>query len=185
MNAYPDLREEYRNVEAALTEFSIVVRGGDSFHRPGPDGETPACSSASGDWLVARTDNAVRLGMAPCRNCYTAALDYLATEVDDSPVERREEDTAVECADTVDGDLVVADGGGGLAKESPRIATKTEDVLVTTNGVSKTYHAPAGDGEPLCSTAGSFRRVDRTALAGHKDPCADCFEVEAIDTESP
>jgi hypothetical protein len=180
--AYPDLREEYRNVEAALTEFSIVVRGGDSFHRPGPDGETPACSSASGDWLVARTDNAVRLGMAPCRNCYTAALDYLATEVDDSPVERREEGEAVDSTDTVDGDLVVADGGGGLAKASPRIAAKPEAVLVASG--SNTYHAPTANG-PLCDQHGSFRRADREALAGHRDPCKECFAVEAIDTDSP
>lgn len=178
MSAYPDLREEYKNVEAALTEFSIVLRGGDTFHRPSPEGETPACSSTAGDWIVARTDNAVRLGMAPCRNCYGAALDYLAAEVNDSPVERREEPEPVDSADTVAGDLVVADGG---LTQSAQLTTKPEDVLVASAG--NTYHAPTASG-PLCDQHGSFRSVDREILAGHRDPCEDCFAVEAIDTDS-
>lgn len=180
-----DLREEYRNVEAALTERSIIVPGGDSFHRPGCDGTTPACSAASEKWRVVDTSDAARLGMAPCRNCYWSAVDYLAAEVDDSPVERREEAAAVDTPDTPEADHVVADGGASVATQSPQLNSRTEEVLVTTNGSTTTYHAPAGGDAPLCGTAGSFRCVDRAVLAGQKDACGNCFDTDAIDTSTP
>lgn len=174
-----DLRAEYAGVEELLTDRSIIVRTGDKLHRPAPGGEQPVCQAQANEWHLVDTDNALRLGLIPCRGCYERAVDYLADEVDDSGVERRE-DAPTADGDTADALDAIADGGGVLSSP-PKLTTKPEEVLVASGG--NIYHAPTPNG-PLCNQYGSFRRTDREPLAGHRDPCKECFAVEAIDTDS-
>lgn len=178
-----DIRTEYTHVEdAVLPDTTLKAATSGNLHQMSGDGETAHCETHAAEWVRVDSENALSFGAVPCRKCFAAVANYLADDPE-SPVERR--NSADEDVSTTEPTDSVAADGGVAAIANTALTSRTEDVLVTTNGVSKTYHAPAGDEEPLCSTTGSFRLVDRTALAGHKDPCADCFEVEAIDTESP
>jgi hypothetical protein len=177
-----DLRAEYTGVEELLTERSIIVRTGDKLHRPAPGGEQPVCSAQSDEWHLVDTDNALRLGAIPCRGCYERAVEYLADEVEDNGVERRE-DTLTAATDT-DGALDAIADGGAVLSPPDKLTSKPEEVAYATDSSNKTYHAPTADGV-FCGHGGGLRVVDREVLAGQYRPCEDCFAVEAIDTDTP
>lgn len=182
MNPPDDLREEYRGVEGILPDISAIVLGGEVVHRPSPNGDTPACDVASPDFTLVETENALRVGMVPCRNCWGPVCDYLAGEPD-NPIERRGPEAADLTAD-VAADELVADGYGTVDVTQLKLTTRPEEVLVRSGGNKDVYHAPTDNG-PLCGNSGEYRQVDRKVLAGHAEPCSLCFEVDEIDTSTP
>jgi hypothetical protein len=183
MLACDDIRAEFDGVEAILPEKSVIVEGGDVIHRPEPGAKQPACSTSSGAWKYADTDDALALGMVPCRVCWAAVCDYLARRPD-SPVERRKSPQDAADGHAADMEELVADGAGTVSLEPSKLASRPEEVLVT-SGTKRCYHAPTADGKPLCDSSGEYRRVDRVSLAGHTPPCGECFAVEEIDTTTP
>ena len=183
MNQPDDLRGEFDGVEALLPEKSIIVEGGDVIHRPDPGAKQPACSTSSGAWKYANTADALHLGMVPCRVCWWSAADYLAGEAE-SPVERRKPLSDAPEGDAADMEELLADGAGTASLRDRKLASRPEEVLVT-SGAKRCYHAPTADGSPLCDHNGDYRRVERAVLAGHADPCGECFDLDALDGETP
>lgn len=82
------------------------------------------------------------------------------------------------------------DGGTTLSDavvergSTPQLEALTDQVLVAGSG--SVMHAPATDG-PLCGNRGrngqTYRCVDCEVFAGHRRPCRDCFDLEALDLE--
>jgi len=181
MSTTDDLREEYTGYEEILPDTLVMARGCGTFHRPSADGEAAGCKTASDNWQLIDSGVANKLGLEPCRSCFAGVFGYFADR-DDNGVEHAESVDVQIDEEPLTFEEIVPDGG--LTFQGKPITSRPEEVLVATNSTKDVYHAPTADG-PLCGNAGGFRRVERVTLAGHAEPCRECFEVDEIDTSTP
>jgi hypothetical protein len=183
MNPPDDLREEYHNVEAVLPETVMLADGCRTYHLAGRGGEGVFCATESSNWGRIETDDALRLSLEPCRYCFLSLFEHYSRQPD-SPVEHTETTQPLGeiDANTVTAEEIAPDGG--VEAQAKAITSRPEEVLVATNSTKDVYHAPTADG-PLCGNDGGYRRVERVTLAGHAEPCRECFEVDEIDTSTP
>jgi len=169
---------DYTGLDEILDDEALIAGPGKSAHRIGPDGK-PACGFSAGTWHRVEIENIGVHGCLPCGICYRPVAMWLADR-DDNPVEYVGDSPMDEIA--TDDELgVIADGGNASDDKNVQLGSLTEEVL-TANG-SNTIHAPAANDEPVCSSTGDFRRVDRAVMNGHGEPCAQCFDTEALEAD--
>lgn len=170
------LLTRFRNAREALPETAVAKPSSERFHRrdADTDGPAPACTrTASTDYHPVDVDEALLAGLGPCRRCWEAVLEYLATDPESPVMYRSSTATPEPTLPTSDEPFPPEDDD----TKRPRLTSVTEEVMVA--GRSK-YHAPAGD-ETLCGRTG-HRVVERRAVETHYGPCRDCFDL-AEETE--
>ncbi|MFY4815020.1 hypothetical protein ACOJIV_20345 [Haloarcula sp. AONF1] len=162
------LLARFENAREALPELVVGRPDLERFHRPEAEADEPAPSCVRvhyGDWRVVDVDEAIRSGLTPCRTCWKAVLEYLATDPD-SAVEYRDSEATPEPSEPTPGPFEPKND----RHEFEPVASLTEEVMI--DGGDK-YHAP-GVGETLCGRSG-YRIVDRRAVESHYEPCLNCF----------
>lgn len=173
--AETSLLNRFENVEEVLPDTVVTTQRGDRFHRQALDEEetSPACNVSLSGALHASLDDAVTAGKLPCRTCFEAALEYLATQ-DDSDVELR---------NGRDDASIAVDGGTLDVSDDPdrelKLTSLPEEVMVK-GGKSKVMHAPTPSGT-LCGLRGGYRTVDQAAVKSHYRPCENCFHLPDSD----
>ena len=165
--------DEFENIGAAVPDLVVTISPPEAtvFHRPDSDDATqPTCRTRATEYRAVDPADAMRWGCRPCTQCFASVLDHLARQPDSAVAFA----DAGELADAAETNTIAADGGHGRTHQS--LSSLTARVLYSTNG--KTYHAPNGEGEPLCGQSGEFFERDRKKIESHYRPCQACFDIE-------
>lgn len=181
------LYAKFRNVIVILPDKVVTgKKSGKRFHRADAHNEEPVpkCQATQSDWVAVPRERALGVGRSPCHSCFEAVLDYFA-RLEDSAVEYRypEFDEESDAAIIDEEDLAAPSEvieELSIDKEQPARPPLTTPprVILNTSG-SNLYHAPTVDGA-YCGVEASFQRHPYEAIAGHYEPCQECFDVESL-----